>query len=115
MDVRSGKEQQLTNLKSAGDGMDPCWSPDGKRIAFSSGRSGKGWRLYVIDADGGNVKEINDSTSYFGWMHNAWSPDGKKIAYAHTDDNGGVEIFVCDPDGNHIEISQRASLTGGRL
>jgi hypothetical protein len=23
--------------------------------------------------------------------------------------------FVCDPDGNHIEISQRASLTGGRL
>jgi lactoylglutathione lyase len=23
--------------------------------------------------------------------------------------------FVCDPDGNHIEISQRASLTGGAL
>ena len=23
--------------------------------------------------------------------------------------------FVCDPDGNHIEISQRASLTGGTL
>jgi predicted enzyme related to lactoylglutathione lyase len=23
--------------------------------------------------------------------------------------------FVVDPDGNHIEISQRASLTGGRL
>jgi catechol 2,3-dioxygenase-like lactoylglutathione lyase family enzyme len=23
--------------------------------------------------------------------------------------------FVCDPDGNHIEISQRASLTGGEL
>ena len=23
--------------------------------------------------------------------------------------------FVCDPDGNHIEISQRASLTGGML
>jgi lactoylglutathione lyase len=23
--------------------------------------------------------------------------------------------FICDPDGNHIEISQRASLTGGRL
>ncbi len=36
---------------------------------------------------------------------------------------GGVRVlgdtvryaFVCDPDGNHIEISQRASLTGGRL
>ena len=23
--------------------------------------------------------------------------------------------FVCDPNGNHIEISQRASLTGGTL
>ena len=23
--------------------------------------------------------------------------------------------FVCDPDGNHIEISQRASLTGVQL
>lgn len=23
--------------------------------------------------------------------------------------------FVCDPDGNHIEISQRATLTGGQL
>ncbi|HSI01332.1 MAG TPA: VOC family protein [Reyranella sp.] len=30
---------------------------------------------------------------------------GKTVRYA----------FVCDPDGNHIEISQRASLTGGRL
>ena len=36
---------------------------------------------------------------------------------------GGVRVlgdtvryaFVCDPDGNHIEVSQRASLTGGRL
>ena len=26
-----------------------------------------------------------------------------------------VQQFVCDPDGNHIEISQRASLTGGNL
>lgn len=23
--------------------------------------------------------------------------------------------FVCDPDSNHIEISQRASLIGGKL
>jgi hypothetical protein len=33
----------------------PYWSPDGKRIIFSSNRSGRS-ELYVIDVDGNNLK-----------------------------------------------------------
>jgi serine/threonine protein kinase/dipeptidyl aminopeptidase/acylaminoacyl peptidase len=32
----------------------PCWSADGKRIAFHAVQSGQPWRNFVISADGGN-------------------------------------------------------------
>lgn len=35
----------------------PCWAPDGRRVAFISDRDGPA-NLYVMDADGGNVKRL---------------------------------------------------------
>ena len=37
----------------------PCWSPDGKRLAFTSDRDGT-MNLYVADIDGHNVKRLTD-------------------------------------------------------
>lgn len=75
IDIFSRKGRSLT--QGAG-GVDPTWSPDGTRIAFSSSRSGN-YEIYVMNADGSDVKQL----TYTPWAEAepAWSPDGKLIAY----------------------------------
>jgi TolB protein len=61
----------------------PTWSPDGKKIAFTSDRSGRGApQIYIMDAllgDKAGVERISYNSSYND--NPAWSPDGDKIAY----------------------------------
>jgi TolB protein len=61
----------------------PTWSPDGKKIAFTSDRSGRGApQIYIMDAHDGDkagVQRISFDSSYND--NPAWSPDGDKIAY----------------------------------
>jgi eukaryotic-like serine/threonine-protein kinase len=59
------------------DDTDPAWSPDGKRIVFSSNRAGTA-NIYVKNADGtGTEEEIFASTE--GIYPTDWSQDGKLI------------------------------------
>lgn len=66
----------LTNGQS-NDG-DPAWSPDGRQIAFSSDRDGNR-EIYVMDADGANVRRLTDHPAWDG--HPYWSPDGSRILF----------------------------------
>jgi TolB protein len=85
-----------------GDGWDPAFSPDGKKIAFASLRGGNGFRVYVMDADGGNLKEISTSSNPHGYVYPAWSPDGKKLAWSDSTGDS-LEIYVGDADGKNIK------------
>jgi TolB protein len=67
---------QLTNV--AADNAQPCFSPDGKRIAFCSNRSGR-WHLYVMNVDGRAVTQLTDGPS--NEMHPTFSPDGARLAF----------------------------------
>jgi TolB protein len=51
----------------------PAWSPSGKEIVFMSDRSGhdprtskSGWELYVMTADGSNVRRLTTNDTYDG-------------------------------------------------
>jgi imidazolonepropionase-like amidohydrolase/Tol biopolymer transport system component len=57
--------------------MQPRFSPDGKRIAFTSDRDGL-WNIWTMDVDGRNAKQISRDRRWF-INSPAWSPDGEYI------------------------------------
>lgn len=58
--------------------MEPQWSHDGTRIAFSSDRS-RNFAVWILDVKSGGVKRVTQSTSQDSQP--AWSPDDKEIAF----------------------------------
>jgi TolB protein len=58
----------------------PCWSPDGKKIAFVSDRRGNP-RIFTVNADGSGLTMLPKVENGVDAVTPAWSVDGK-IAYA---------------------------------
>lgn len=77
---------------------DPAWSPDGKTILFTTKRDGSGFRLYLMDPDGTNVRKLPVKQTGGGPVFASWSPNGDRIAYG-DEDGAAVEIFICDANG----------------
>jgi len=73
-----GARTQLTF--SAGGNYYPAWSADGRRIAFTSTRTGTP-QLWVIDANGGRQVQVTHLSSGGGFVP-SWSPDGRRIAFS---------------------------------
>ncbi len=124
---RDGSEaRRLTNFESGRVGS-PCWSADGKWIAFDATRPGGGWHLYVVAADGNpTVKSLTSDS--FNNVRPSWSLDGRWIYFGsdRTGDwqiwkmpfaggppekitrGGGVEAII-SPDGRHLYYAKRAT------
>ena len=96
MDADGENQTRLTNHRSSD--RHPAWSPDGKRIAFTSDRISIGGEIHVMDSDGKNVIRLTDGE----WDANpAWPPDGKKIAFQSMLEARNTEIFVMNSDGRN--------------
>ncbi|OYZ24170.1 MAG: translocation protein TolB [Bdellovibrio sp. 28-41-41] len=101
---------KITNGPGNTLNVEPAASPDGKKVAFSSDRSGKPM-IYIMDVDGSNVTRVT-----FGGVFNsspAWSPDGKKIAFAGQD-SGNFDIFLMDASGQNITRVTSAKKANGK-
>jgi Tol biopolymer transport system component len=74
-----GEAQSGPLIASTQMDQGPNYSPDGRRIAFSSDRSGNN-EIWVADSDGRTATQL---THFEGPYTNnpSWSPDGKWIAF----------------------------------
>jgi Tol biopolymer transport system component len=94
---------RLTN--DPGADMLGAWSPDGKRIAFTSTRHNPIGEIYLMNADGSGVVRLTNTpgTSQAA----SWSKDGKQLVFMSNRDaanpaNGtiaDVELYVVNADG----------------
>ncbi len=86
----------------------PTWSPDGTRVAISSGETGD-YDIYVQNADGSERNRITDSLA--NETHPVWAPNGERIAYiSRAADSssdippelqlGSSDIHVVNSDGS---------------
>lgn len=74
----------------------PQFSPDGRRVAFASTRSGS-WEIWVSSPDGSNSIQL---TRFGGRQTGSphWSADGKQIAFDARPDKHS-EIYMIDAEG----------------
>ena len=87
---RLTSDARLSNL--------PSWSPDGRRIAFSSNRDGNS-EIYVTNEDGLGVTRLTNHPALDA--NPSWSPDGRRIAFI-SDRGGNLGIYVMDVDGSDV-------------
>jgi len=72
------------------------FSPDGRRIVFTSTRSGS-YEIWVCDSDGSNPRQL----TFFGGPDTGtprWSLDGRQIVFDSTP-QGHSDIFVVSAEG----------------
>lgn len=76
----------------------PQLSPDGRRMAFSSARSGSS-QIWVWEVDGSQMRRLTSMPVFAGSPR--WSPDGAWIAFDSLE-RGGWDVFVIRSDGTGL-------------
>ncbi len=88
-------------ISSNREQRDPQYSPDGRKIAFGSARSGPN-EIWVSDADGQAAMQLTHFGGYCGSPRR--SPDSSQIAF-DARPNGNPDIFVIRADGGSPDAS----------
>ena len=76
-------------------------SPDGKQIVFASNRSGGGshFEIFVMNADGSDVRQLTTTPAANTNTWPRWSPDGDWIAF-QSNVSGAFQIHAIRADGS---------------
>ena len=98
MDLSNFDRKRLTNTSDINTA--PSYSPDSSNVVFESDKSGT-QQLYVMDADGNNVRRISFGTGSYSTP--VWSPRGDYIAFTKIS-KGRFMIGVMFADGSGERI-----------
>lgn len=88
----------------------PRWSPDGKRVAFTTRRGDEEeTQIYILEADGGEARQLTKHPAAVSGIQ--WSPDGKTIFFlapeAKTQDEKDREKLKDDVYAYEENFKQR--------
>jgi WD40 repeat protein len=91
-----GSDQRLVSDRFD---VNPAWSPDGNKLAFTSHRDNT-IAIYVIDLTSGQFAPFTRTKR--SPSQPDWSPDGEQIAYIDNPAHPGIdyELFVTNPAGS---------------
>lgn len=79
----------------------PCWSPDGKRIAFTSDRN-HSTNLYVVATDGSGLKRVVTSPAVCYMPSWQKTPRGERIVFGMHGER--PEMASIRPDGSNLRM-----------
>ena len=78
---------------------EPTWSPDGRRLAYTTLARSGARRLWVVDLETGTHTALTDTLGRA--REPAWSPDGRHLAVV-SDRDGHDAVFVLRADGTGL-------------
>jgi len=119
--ISGGKPSRLTESPAECTDMFPCWSPDGKSVAFVRGKVSKNYftgfsetNIYIVDRTGGEPRRLTSESEHVNLSPIAWSPDGKLLAYYSMFENmfdpviRGGTLNVIPVDGGEPRVIGKA-------
>jgi serine/threonine protein kinase len=74
------------------------FSPDGRRLAFETERSGETHEIWLADADGSSPTQLTRGPG-LAQGSPRWSPDGRRIAFDSLGEDGHYGIWTIDVEG----------------
>jgi Tol biopolymer transport system component len=99
---RPAKNPPVRLIASTRVDHEPRYSPDGKRIAFGSNRSGS-LELWVCNSDGSNAIQLTSFGGSYYTTSPRWSPDGRLIAFTSTV-HGKIDSYVISSEGGRPQM-----------
>lgn len=108
-DLPAGTPRQLTFDREFA--AFPCWSPDGRTIAFEAKREGD-VHVFTVPSTGGTPVQLTHGPGQ-SWPY-SFSPDGTKIAFAALRD-GVWNVAWVARDGSTEEVVTRNARLGAYL
>jgi Tol biopolymer transport system component len=102
----------LTRFTFDGRNNAPAWTPDGKRIAFASTRTGVTNSFWQLADGSGGLEQLTSSQSTSNTVH-SFTPDGKIMAFRDVNPTTGGDIWILRLD-EPLSSSPSPSGQGGR-
>lgn len=98
--VYDWKRDTLTRLTFAAETDSvPVWTPDGRWIAYSSGRTGGAGNIYWSHSDGtGEAQRLTESKNL--QFPGSWHPSGKFLAFVEFEPKTTIDIMILPMEGD---------------